>query len=486
MRFVDEVKITVKAGDGGNGCVAFRREKFLPKGGPSGGDGGHGGDVIFEADGQLGTLLDLRYQRHYEAGNGEAGRGSDQYGHAGDDRLVRLPVGTLVYDAESGELLADLNEAGMRFTIAKGGKGGFGNIHFKSSTRQAPDFAYAGRPGEKKIVRLELKLLADAGLVGYPNVGKSTLISRLSRARPLVADYPFTTLTPKLGVVSAGEYKNFVLADIPGLIPGASRGLGLGTRFLRHVDRCSVIVHLLEVPHFLDLASYDPVKAAEEARARIAEEPPLQVPGDYVRESDFASDDEDDDVAYRLRDDDAVEEVEIDDDAVEDEGLDDAEFDEEESDEEEFDEEGAEVELEEEGEPLPEDDAPERPRIRMPDFVQRNRDPVGDWVRIRHELTAHSATLAEKPEVVVLNKSDLDWTRELIEPLKAYFAAEGLEFYVISGATGDGLRELTFALWAHVQAGRAAAAKEAELKKKTPRAQAEQQAARKWSPLDPR
>jgi len=247
VKFVDEVRIEVKAGDGGNGAVAFRREKYVDKGGPSGGDGGNGGSVIFVADPQLTTLLDYRYQQHHRAPAGEHGMGSDCNGRAGEDLTLRVPVGTLVRDEQSGEVLADLSEPGQQFTVAKGGRGGLGNMNFATSTRQTPRFAQEGTKGELKMLQLELKLLADVGLLGYPNAGKSTLISRVSRARPKVADYPFTTLVPNLGVVQYKDRLSFVMADIPGLIEGASEGVGLGLQFLRHVERCRVLIHLLDL-----------------------------------------------------------------------------------------------------------------------------------------------------------------------------------------------------------------------------------------------
>jgi GTP-binding protein len=247
--FVDEAKIYVIAGDGGNGAVAFRREAHVPKGGPSGGDGGDGGDVVFVGDEQLSTLLDFKYQQHYRAGKGEHGRNKDQYGKAGEAKLVRVPVGTLIKDVETGEVIADVDAAGKTVVVARGGKGGRGNIHFKTPWNQAPRQAEPGTPGEQKTLRLELKLLADAGLLGYPNVGKSTFLAAVSRARPKIADYPFTTLTPNLGVVGLSDGRSFVLADIPGLIEGAAEGAGLGHRFLRHVERTRVLLHLVEVPH---------------------------------------------------------------------------------------------------------------------------------------------------------------------------------------------------------------------------------------------
>lgn len=245
MKFVDEVRIQVKAGDGGDGCIAFRREKYRPRGGPSGGDGGDGGSVVLVADRNKHTLLDLRFNPLQRGERGEHGRGSDQYGAGGADRRISVPVGTLVQDETEGVLLADLVEAGQEVVVARGGGGGRGNMHFATPTRQAPRFAEEGRRGEERSLRLELKLLADVGLIGLPNVGKSTFISRVSRARPKIADYPFTTLVPQLGMVDHLE-RTFVIADLPGLVEGAAEGRGLGHRFLRHVERCRVLLHLVD------------------------------------------------------------------------------------------------------------------------------------------------------------------------------------------------------------------------------------------------
>ena len=246
MQFIDEAVIHVKAGDGGNGSAAFRREDGVPRGGPSGGDGGNGGSVIVVADSHLSSLLDYKYKRHYKADRGEDGRNKDQYGAAGVDLTLKVPVGTVIYDVETGEPLVDLDEDGAKYVLAQGGVGGKGNIHFKTPWNQAPRTAEPGTPGEERTVRLELKLLADVGLLGFPNVGKSTFISHVSRARPKVADYPFTTLVPNLGVVRLSDDRTFVIADIPGLIEGASEGAGLGHQFLRHVERCRVLLHIVE------------------------------------------------------------------------------------------------------------------------------------------------------------------------------------------------------------------------------------------------
>ena len=246
MQFIDEVKISVEAGHGGRGCMSFRREKYVPRGGPDGGDGGPGGDVVMVADPQLTTLLDLRYQRLYRADRGVHGKGKDQHGRRAEDKVIAVPVGTIVRDGATGEIIADLNVAGERVVVAKGGKGGRGNARFVSSTNRSPRKVQPGLPGEEKELDIELRLLADVGIIGLPNVGKSTLISVISAARPKIADYPFTTLVPNLGVVSYGEGHSFVVADIPGLIEGAHRGEGLGHKFLRHVSRTSLLIHLLD------------------------------------------------------------------------------------------------------------------------------------------------------------------------------------------------------------------------------------------------
>ncbi|VCU69482.1 GTPase Obg [Pigmentiphaga humi] len=266
MKFVDEATIEVVAGKGGNGVASFRREKFIPMGGPDGGDGGRGGSIYAVADRNINTLIDYRYARLHRAQNGEQGSGSDRYGAGGSDITLRMPVGTMVYDAETNELLFDLATHGQKVVLAAGGNGGLGNLHFKSSTNRAPRQFTQGRPGEQRKLRLELKVLADVGLLGMPNAGKSTLIRKLSNARPKVADYPFTTLHPNLGVVRIDNERSFVIADIPGLIEGASEGAGLGHQFLRHLSRTRLLLHLV------DVAPMDPgVDPIREARAIVEE-----------------------------------------------------------------------------------------------------------------------------------------------------------------------------------------------------------------------
>ena len=245
MKFLDEAKVYIRSGDGGNGCVSFRREKFIEFGGPNGGDGGKGGDVIVEAVEGLNTLIDYRYQQHFFAKNGHAGMGKDRHGANGADSVLKVPVGTQIYEEDRETLLADLTELGQRAVLARGGNGGFGNAYFKSSTNRAPRRANPGQPGEERAIRLRLKLIADAGIVGLPNAGKSTFLARVSAAKPKIADYPFTTLQPQLGVVEI-DGREFVLADIPGLIEGAHEGVGLGDRFLGHVERCRVLLHLVD------------------------------------------------------------------------------------------------------------------------------------------------------------------------------------------------------------------------------------------------
>lgn len=370
MQFIDEAVIHLKAGDGGNGSAAFRREDGVPRGGPSGGDGGDGGSIVIVADTQLASLLDFKYRRHYAAERGEDGRNKDQYGAKGPELVLRVPVGTVViahdeaarnqrpspedFEASDDDLddagendagdepaeparsltetvLADLDQPGSRFVVAKGGTGGRGNIHFKTPWNQAPRTAEPGTLGEEKTVRLELKLLADVGLLGYPNVGKSTFISRVSRARPKIADYPFTTLVPHLGVVRLSDERDFVIADIPGLIEGASEGAGLGHQFLRHVERCRVLLHIVEAT--------------------------------------FTT-------------------------------------------------------------------GPER-------------TPIADFDVINRELARYAPALADKPQVVVLNKIDATASDD-IDVYRQEFSERGVELLTISAATGEGLPAVLEQLWSHL------------------------------------
>lgn len=263
---IDRARIYVKGGDGGNGILAFRREKFVPKGGPSGGDGGNGGSVIIEATESLNTLLHLKYRQEHRADRGRHGEGSNCHGQAGADIVVPVPVGTVITDELTGEIIHDFTKAGERLVIAKGGRGGRGNAQFATSTNRAPRHHEAGRPGEEKFLLVELKLIADAGLIGLPNAGKSTLISRISAARPKIADYPFTTLEPHLGVVDLGEYNTCVVADIPGLIEGAHEGAGLGDRFLRHIERTKFLLHVVD----LSSLAKDPIAAYQTIRHELA------------------------------------------------------------------------------------------------------------------------------------------------------------------------------------------------------------------------
>jgi len=320
--FIDRVKIFVQGGHGGNGVTAFRREKFVPRGGPSGGEGGRGGEVWLEADDSLNTLLHLRYNPEHRAERGRHGEGSKRSGREGEDVTVRVPVGTLVIDAETSEQFCDLSENGMRWLAARGGRGGFGNSHFATSTNRAPRYHQDGSPGEERTLQLELKLLADVALVGFPNAGKSTLISTISAAKPKIADYPFTTLEPHLGVVDLGDFHTFVVADIPGLIEGAHEGAGLGDQFLRHVERTKLLLHLVDVSSLSE------------------------------------------------------------------------------------------------------------------------RDPVSDYEIINRELRAYDARLAERPQIVVATKIDALDEPERLERLRQRAAADGRDFYAISSATNNGVREL--------------------------------------------
>ncbi len=326
MQFIDEAKITVISGNGGNGCVSFRREKFVPKGGPNGGDGGRGGDVVVVADANMSSLLDYRYKKEYKARNGQPGRGKDQHGKSGSDLIIPVPAGTVITSCENEETLVDLVEDGERFTIAEGGGGGRGNSRFVSPTNRAPREAESGRPGTRKEVKLELKVLADVGILGFPNAGKSTLISKISAARPKISGYPFTTLVPNLGVVSYGDHQSFVIADIPGIIEGAHKGLGLGIQFLRHVERTRLLVHMLDL---------DPMSG---------------------------------------------------------------------------------------------------------------RDPVEDYDKINSELREYSAKLAEKPQMVVLNKIDITEARERSAETARQLKERNIETLSISAVTGEGSQQLVYSI----------------------------------------
>src|SRR4051812_7807423 len=269
MKFLDEAKVYIRSGDGGNGCVAFRREKYIEFGGPSGGNGGRGGDVVIEAVGGLNTLIDYRYQQHFKAPRGTNGMGKDRHGANGKPITLKVPVGTQVFDEDRETLIHDFTRLGEKFVLAEGGNGGFGNAHFKSSTNRAPRNANPGQPGDERWIWLRLKLIADAGLVGLPNAGKSTFLSKVSAARPKIADYPFTTLHPQLGVVNA-DGREFVLADIPGLIEGAHEGVGLGDRFLAHVERCRVLLHLIDATCEHAGKAYKTVRAELDAYGGLA------------------------------------------------------------------------------------------------------------------------------------------------------------------------------------------------------------------------
>ena len=330
--FVDEIDIFVKGGDSGAGCVSFRREKFVPRGGPDGGDGGDGGSVWLEADPALTTLLDFHYKRHYAAERGQHGEGSNRHGASGEDLALRVPVGTVVADRDTGEVLGDLAVPRQRILAAKGARGGRGNARFATSTNRAPRKADLGHAGPSRWLHLELKLLADVGVIGFPNAGKSTLVSRLSAAKPKIADYPFTTLAPTLGIVRVDADRSFVIADLPGLIPGAAQGKGLGHQFLRHTERTRLLLHLLDL---------DP---------------------------------------------------------------------------------------------------------------QTGRDPVEDWQAIVAELQEYSPELAARPQIVVANKIDAAPPEDRVRQIKAHCAHEGLELYVISAATGQGLADLVRAMSRRLEA----------------------------------
>lgn len=322
MKFIDEARVYVKAGDGGRGCVSFRREKYVPKGGPDGGNGGRGGDVIFLADNRLASLLDFRYKREYEAERGQHGMGSLCSGKDGEDLVIKVPVGTVIKELETGELLADLTADGQEYVCCKGGRGGKGNAHFATSTHQTPRFAQPGEPGTESHLQLELKLLADVGIIGFPNVGKSTLISHISAAKPKVADYPFTTLIPNLGIVKFGDFGGYVVADIPGLIEGAHEGKGLGIKFLRHIERTKIFIHIIDISPFTE------------------------------------------------------------------------------------------------------------------------REPLHDFEIVNNELKSFNPELALRPQVVALNKVDITEAKERVPELLKFFKDLGIKVFMISAATGEGLKEL--------------------------------------------
>lgn len=326
--FIDRAKIWVKAGDGGPGCLSFRREKFIPKGGPDGGDGGRGGDVYFYADADIDTLIDFAGKHHWKAANGRPGEGANKHGASGEDLIIRVPPGTVIYDEDFDLVLKDLSEPDMKVKICRGGKGGRGNKAFASSSNQAPRTFETGKPGQERNIRLELKLIADAGLVGMPNAGKSTLISRCSAAKPKIAPYPFTTIEPVLGIVELPDHRRFVMADIPGLIEGAHEGTGLGFEFLRHIERTRILVHIIDV-----------------------------APTD-------------------------------------------------------------------------------------------GSDPVQNYHKIRRELSRYSKALADKTEVIVANKTDLDIEAKAVENIQQQLQAR---LYPVSAVTGKGIRPLTEAIWQQIQ-----------------------------------
>ena len=300
MKFVDEANIKVHAGDGGNGCISFRREKFIPFGGPDGGDGGYGGSVWLVADEGLNTLVDFRHQRSFKAKRGENGMGSQMYGKGGEDTTIRVPVGTMITNVDTDEVIGDLTGHGQRMLVAQGGKGGLGNIHFKTSVNRAPRKATPGTPGDVRELKLELRLLADVGLLGFPNAGKSTFIRAVSAATPRVADYPFTTLVPNLGVVSLGTDQSFVIADIPGLIEGAADGAGLGIQFLRHVARTSLLLHLVDIAPVDDTDVAAQVRAIEHELAKFNPELLERPRWLVLNKADMLPADERDAVAQRI------------------------------------------------------------------------------------------------------------------------------------------------------------------------------------------
>jgi len=320
--FIDEAKINVQSGKGGDGCISFRREKFVPFGGPNGGDGGKGGDIIFTTNPNLSSLQDFRYKKEYRAKNGENGRGKDQHGKGAEDLYIPVPIGTILRDLKTDEIICDLNKSGQKFTLAIGGSGGRGNARFATSTNQAPRIAHPGEVGKEFDLKLELKLLADVGIVGFPNAGKSTLISKISAAKPKIADYPFTTIIPNLGVVTYSDIKTFVIADIPGIIEGAHKGAGLGFQFLKHIERTKLLVHMIDVSQL------------------------------------------------------------------------------------------------------------------------NERDPVQDYIKLNNEMGSFSGDLKDKPQIVVLSKTDIILDEESTNKVESYFSDKGIKVFRISAITGEGLSAL--------------------------------------------
>ena len=419
MRFIDEVTIRVISGSGGKGCASFRREAFVPFGGPDGGDGGRGGNVVFVGDSGVNTLYQLRSRPFWRAEDGEPGRGSDCTGRSGPDLELPVPAGTRVFDDATGELLADVTEPGQRWVAAKGGQGGQGNTRFKTSTNRTPRQSTPGAAGEDRKLRLELLLMADVGLLGFPNAGKSTFISKVSAARPKIADYPFTTLTPNLGVVRVGDDGSFVVADIPGLIRGAAQGAGLGHQFLRHLQRNRILLHLVS------LSEYDALEAEElDLKSRADEEQEEEDLSDYLSASDFP---------------DEAEQPEADEEEHDEEEHDE----EEEYDEEEYDE-GEDLD---EGDEVLDEQPPADEPLRTP------ADPVERYLMLRAELEAFDADLAALPEIVVLTKADLATPEQIAEVRAALDrVAADREILVISAATGKGVRELVDRIWTRLQA----------------------------------
>ena len=400
MRFIDEVALRVISGAGGKGCASFRRESFVPFGGPNGGDGGRGGDVVFVGDSGVNTLYQLRSRPFWRADDGEPGRGSDCTGRSGKDLEILVPAGTRVFDDETGELLADVTEPGQRWVAARGGHGGQGNTRFKTSTNRTPRQSTPGGPGEERNLRLELLLMADVGLLGFPNAGKSTLISVISAARPKIADYPFTTLTPSLGVVSVSDDEAFVVADIPGIIRGAAHGAGLGHQFLRHLQRNRLLLHLISLSEVDALGA-----AALHARADDALEDELDELEEQLAEELHGLGAPPDQALSEEADEDAAEQPD------------------------------------EQPDEQPEDEAP------------GPADPVERYLALRAELEAFDVGLAALPEIVLLTKADLVSPERVAEVRAAlHRVAPKREILVVSAPTGKGVKALVNRIWTHLQA----------------------------------